>query len=399
MGERVFVIALAMLVLICSTVSAANVGVSPANINFKDVLRGGYAERPIIVTIDAESPVDVTVSTRGEIASWLAFSEENFSVSKGAPMQLMVSTNPPRDTPNGIYSGFVTVKISELGEGVEGFATGLVIPTLDVYVTVQITDQESISCQATSFKVTSAEQGDDIIFSLDVLNTGNIRISPQITFDIWDQDSINLVKQVEFSDVEIIPTKRESLLIKIPSDGLEVGQYWVDMSAIDCYASQTLTFDILEVGALRAFGSLDRIIVAPWADIDEIVPIAASFKNAGEKPLDAKFVGKITFKNKIIQLIESEESLFVPINEQSNFQFYFTPRKAGKYVISGRVFYDNKRTYEQSTILNVKSKGVTIGSVTRTSAYFILILIIATLIFKIHKERKSYISKSRGFMR
>lgn len=395
MGERVFVIAIAMLALLCSTVSAANVGVSPANINFKDVLRGGYAERPVIVTIDSESPVDATVSSRGEISSWIEFSEYNFSVSKNNPSQLMVSVTPPIDTPNGNYTGFITIKTSQLGTGNEGFATGVIVPTLDVYVVVQVTDQEFRSCQATNFKVTSVEENEDIVFTLDILNKGNIRISPKITFDIWDQESINLVKQSDFSNVEIIPTKRESLMIRIPSEDLDIGQYWVDMSAVDCYASQTLTFDILEEGSLRAFGTLERIIVSPWADINEIVPIVASFRNTGEKPLDAKFVGQVTFKNKIIQLLESEEPLYIPLDDQSNFQFYFTPRKAGKYVISGRVFYDNKRSYEQSTILNVKPKVMTLKTVAKSLSYIVLVLVIITLLFKIRQERKSYFSKAR----
>ena len=397
MGERVFVIVLALLVFMSFQVSAANIGVSPANIDFKDVLRGGYAERPIIVTIDSIEPIKAAITSRGDISEWISLSKDNFETSKGSPSQLMISVSPPIDTPNGIYSGFATIQIEKLGEGGLGFATGLVIPALDVYITVQVTDQEFISCKATSFEVTTIEEGSDMIFSLDILNSGNIRLSPEVTFDIWDQESINLIREEKFSDVEIVPTKKESLLIKIPSEGLDIGQYWVDVSVPDCYISQTLTFDILEIGALRSFGTLEQIIVVPWADIDEIIGIVANFKNTGEKPLDARFEGKITYNNKIIQLIKSEEPLFVPMDEQSNFQFYFTPKKSGKYVISGRVFYDNKRTYEQASILNVRPGIITVSSIIRNISYVVLLIVIATLIFKIHNERKRYSSKVKRF--
>jgi len=395
MRGRNTILVLATLILLSQITFAANVGVSPATLTFKDVLRGGFAERPVMVIIDTIDPVDVTVTSRGEIESWLTFSKENFSVSKGKAFQLMVSVTPPSDTPNGNYTGFVTVKSSRLSQGQEGHATGLIIPTLDIFVTVQVTDKEVKKCRATGFKVASVEENDDIIFEVDVLNEGNIRINPSITFDIWDQDSINLVKQSEYSQTQIKPTQTSHMLIRIPSSDLDLGQYWVDMSAIDCYASQTLTFDILEEGALRAAGVLERIIVSPWADIDEIVPVAVSFKNTGEKPLEAKFVGKVMFKNKIIQLLESEDPLYVPIDNQTNFQFYFTPRKAGKYIISGRVFYDNKRTYEQSAILNVNPDSNILKSLAKSATYAILIAIILALLFKIRNERKNYFKKMR----
>jgi len=389
------ILVLATLILLIQVTSSANVGVSPATLTFKDVLRGGFAERPVMVIIDTEDPVDVTATTRGEIESWITLSEETFSVSKGKAFQLMVSVTPPSDTPNGNYTGFVTVKSSRLSQGQEGHATGLIIPTLDIFVTVQVTDKEVRKCRATGFKVASIEEDDDIVFEVDVLNEGNIRLNPSITFDIWDQDSINIVKQSEYSQTQIKPTQSSHMLIRIPSTGLDLGQYWVDMSAIDCYASQTLTFDVLEEGALRAAGVLERIVVSPWADIDEIVPVAVNFKNTGEKPLEAKFVGKVMFKNKIIQLLESEDPMYVPIDNQTNFQFYFTPRKAGKYIISGRVFYDNKRTYEQSAILNVNPDSNILKSLAKSASYIILITIILALLFKIRNERKNYFKKMR----
>ncbi len=45
--------------------------------------------------------------------------------------------------------------------------------------------------------------------------------------------------------------------------------------------------------------------------------------------------------NKIIQILESENSL-VDMGESNTFKFYFTPKIQGKYIVSGRVFYDEK---------------------------------------------------------
>jgi hypothetical protein len=230
---------------------------------------------------------------------------------------------------------------------------------------------------------------------MDIENRGNIKISPKALIDIWDQTSTNLVDQKEFYPEQISPTKQNKFIFKIPSSSLSLGQYWAEISVPDCYASQTLTFDILEEGALYAAGILQNIIVEPWANIDDIISMAALFQNTGEKALEARFVGKITYENKIVQLLESDEPLFVPIDSQDNFQFYFTPKKAGKYIISGRVFYDKKRTYEQSAILNVKP-GASLTAILKTISYIILFMIISILLYKIRKERRSYFNlKSR----
>lgn len=380
---------LVTLVILLQAVSAANVGVSPANIDFKNVLRSGYAEHPITVTIDSETPTQIEVETYGNISDWINFSSETLSLSKGNPLQLMVSVSPPSDIPNGNYSGVLRIKSSNLGTSKEGQATGIVIPTLDVQITVEITDKEFLNCQATNFKIFNAEQGDDIILTLDIKNQGNIRISPKTEVSIWDQSSTNLIKQEEFYSTEIFPTKQNNFVFKIPSSSLELGQYWVDVSVPDCYSSQTLTFDVLEEGALYAAGSLQKIMVEPWADINDIVPISVIFQNTGEKNLEAKFIGQITYKNKIIQLLESNEPTFVPIGEQGVLQFYFTPQKAGKYIISGKVFYDKKQTYEQSAILNITPEN-SLYPLFKILSYLFLIIIISILLYKIRKERRSY---------
>ncbi len=391
MKGRSLIVVITALVALIQLVSAVNVGVSPASINFQNVLRSGYAERPITVTIDSEIKTTIEIETFGNTSDWINFTSKSLSVSKGNPLQIIVSISPPSDTPNGNYSGFLRIKSSRLGNTQEGHATGLVIPTLDVYIRTEVTDKEITECKATNFKISNTEQGDEIILNMDIENKGNVIISPKVILDIWDQSSTNLIDQKEFFPTRITPTKKGQFIFKIPSANLKLGQYWADVSAPDCYSSETLTFDILKEGALYASGVLQKIIVEPWADIGDIVSILVNFRNTGEKPLEARFVGKITYQNKIIQLINSDESLFVPINNQDNFQFYFTPQKAGKYVVSGRVFYDGKRTYEQSTILNVMPES-SLKSIMKKISYIFLVFIILVLLYKIRKERRSYFS-------
>jgi hypothetical protein len=375
------------LVFALSFISSANIGISPANVYFKDVLRGGYSERTVTITIDSVEPTNVILTPRGDIADWISFEEEEFEVSKNKPYYLKVIVQPPIDIPNGNYSGFLRVTTSSKAKGIEGQATGVVNAALDLYIEVDITDIEYMSCRAWNFNVQSAEKGDDVIFKLNIHNEGNIRLSPTIKIDVWDQERIGIIKQFEFSNEIIIPTTEKEISIPMSSSDLDIGQYWAEVTSVECYSAETLTFDVLEEGALKAQGTLISVISPPWINVDDTTLIEALFENTGEKNVNARFKGEITLGNKIIQILESENSL-VEIGDRETFKFYFTPRKEGRYIVTGIALYDGKRTFEKSTVINVERDGLNWGKLKMFFIYLILILAIAYLAYRIRKEKK-----------
>jgi hypothetical protein len=374
-------------IFVISFVSSANIGVSPANVYFKDILRGGYAEKTVTITIDSVEPTKVTLSTRGDIAQWISFKEKEFEVSKGKPYYLKIIMQPPIDIPNGNYSGFLRVTVSGKGNTIEGQATGIVNAALDLYIQADVTDVEYSSCKATGFGVQSAEKGDDVLFNLNVYNEGNIRLSPTVKIDVWNQERTQIVKKIEFSNEVIIPTTEKELTVKMDSSDLDIGQYWAEITSVECYASETLTFDILEEGALKAQGTLLNINSPPWIKVGDTTLIEALFENSGEKNVNARFKGEITLGSRIVQILESESSS-VNIGDLGTFKFYFTPKEEGRYIVTGVVLYDGKRTFEKSTVINVEKNGFSWNELKMPLIYLILIIAIAYLAYKIKKEKK-----------
>ncbi len=379
-------------IILLNIVSGANIGISPARVYFEEVLRGGYSEQEVTITTNSEEPISVTIKPRGEIEDWLNFSKKEFNVSKNSPYRLVISVKPPVDMPNGNYTGFLKVSTSSFGKPIEKHATGLIRTTLDLFLEVEVTDIEIKKCRISNFEVQSAEKGDPIIFLMDVENQGNTRIKPRIEIDIWDQEQIEVVKNIGHSGEEVIPTKTKDIMVKVPSNDIEIGQYWAEITSLDCSGSQTLTFDVLEIGALKAEGELSNILTKTWIDVDETTDIKVLFKNTGEKAVNARFKGKINKGDKIIDILESEQTN-VLIDESKDFIFYFTPKESGRYVVSGRVFYDSKRTYEKSSVINVRKKGLTLNSFIMPLVYLVLIILISVLLYKIRKEKKSYLNK------
>jgi len=386
---------MSLITLMGSVMAGGIVGISPGNINYKDVLRGGFAERFVTITIDSEEPVGVKATPRGEIGEWLEF-PDNLTVSRNSPVRMPIAVKPPVDIPNGNYSGFLRISTESLGDGgIEGHAVSTIRAVLDVSITVEVTDHEILQCRASGFQVHSAEKGDDVQVNINILNEGNVRLKPDVVFDIWDQDQISIVKTESFIGDMILPTREEKASFFFGTDDLDLDQYWIDINVPDCFTSETLTFDVLEVGALKADGLLVNIFSKVWAEVDSTFPIVANFKNIGEKSVDARFKGQITKDGKIIQLMESEEST-VGIGENSNFTFFFTPEKPGKYIASGRVFYDKKRTFESSTVINVTARKFGVKQAILTVVYLAIMLFILVLFFKIRKEKKRYRERIRG---
>lgn len=386
--------------IVCILLSIENisaegiVGISPGNIQFENVLRGGYAQRYITITIDSQDPILVKAESRGEIADWLSF-PQNTTVSKSSPARFLVAVEPPTDVPNKNYTGFLRISTEPLGSGGPGgHAVSVIRAVLDAAITVQITDLEILQCSANSFKVSSAEKGDDVKFEVNILNEGNVRLKPEVTVDIWDQNQIELVKTQTFRSDEILPTKEESFDFYLPTNDLPLDQYWAEVKIPDCFSSDLLTFDVLEPGALKSEGILLRILGKGIASLDETIPLIANFKNVGEKDVDAQFKGQITKEGKIVQVLESLETT-TPINEITNFTFFFTPKKTGRYIVSGRVFYDKKRTFELSTVVNVVPKKYGLKQAILTGTYLLIMILILWLFYKIKKEKKLYLEKIR----
>ncbi|MEK6915735.1 MAG: hypothetical protein AABW89_04315 [Nanoarchaeota archaeon] len=361
------------------------VGVSPAYYQFENVLRGGYAERIFRISTNSEIPLEVSIEMIGEVGSWIKIPFNSSIISKGSSWSLLASVEPPNYIPNGNYTGFIRISSRSTGSSSrEGHATGAVISVLDVAVTVSITDIENLRCISKNIEGFSTEKGEDLIFSADVSNLGNVRIKPRVKIDLWDQEQISLIDTKEFVGSEVLPTREVKQIFKIPTKNMEIGQYWADIQIIECSDSSLLTIDVYTPGTLRAQGLLKDIIAPPIVLVEDTTTIEAIFENIGEKMVEARFKGHILFNDKIIQLLESEP-LEVPISSSANFTFFFTPEREGRYVVVGRVLYDSKRTFESSKVIDVVTNGI---SLLKYLGYGIAMIIIIYLYLKIRHERR-----------
>lgn len=374
-------------ILYSSLVNALSIGVSPGKINFENMLRDGYAERSIKVSTDSVDHVLVRYELDGNLGEWLTFEPSNktFIVSKDNPYPIKIIVRPPNDASRNNYSSkirFVTESISDINSRAGGF----VKVGVTFVMNIGIVDKEIKSCNSGGFSFNDIEVGSPLDISFYIKNDGNTRISPLVRFDVWDQYQNNLVFSDDFFSSEVLPTTEKKTTKRITRN-LDIGQYWVDIFVDECNFHELLTFNVLEKGSIIDKGTLEMITNKVWAYVGEPLDIVALFRNDGTRAVSAKFKGDVRLNSKIVKILESDE-IEAPANNISEIITYFTPEESGRYLVSGRVIYNKKLTFEKSSIINVNYIESSEFSIMTLLIYLIIIFILLFLIRKIIKTRK-----------
>ncbi len=336
-----------------NVVEAALLGVNRAEISYDNVLRGGYAENTFKVSIGTEQKVQVSYEARGEIADWIRFEPQNQSVfvNEDAPQEIKVIVEPPIDAAVGAYTGKVLVSTGNLGNITSKMGANI-MAAFEITINVNVNDTQIFSCDAGGFSIQSVEVDEPLVFSSRILNKGNVRVRPSFKIEILDKHQENVIEKLEYTPTaQILPTTTQTVSTKFNVD-LDPGQYWAKIKSEDCNSGGLITFDILEKGEIDDDGELIRIENSPWASVKEIVPIQAKFKNKGTRTVTAYYKGIVSKGSEVVEVLNSER-LEVEPGEAVPLEMYFTPQEAGQYKIKGRVYYNDKITFEKGSVLNV----------------------------------------------
>ena len=376
-----------LLAIISPVANAVSIGISPGNVMFNNMLKGGYAERTVKVTTNSNEDIIAHLSVNGEITDWLRIEPENktFKLSSAKPYELKLIIETPDDARSDSYSGSIEFIIESFGD-ISGRAGGFVKPGVRLLINAIVSDKEIKTCNSGAFDFDDIEVGFPLKLSLTIMNDGNVRIKPKISFDIWDQSQENLVMSDEFTSHEILPTTKEKITKTFPNN-LEVGQYWANINVGECGSSSLLTFSVVEKGGIVDKGIFEGITNKPWVYVEEPVEIKATFKNNGPRTVYAKFKGDIKLDNKIVEVIETEE-VDILSHETTDFTTYFTPDKPGRYVVSGRIIYNRKLSYEKANVINVDYPSNAERGI-KLLPLIIYIVIIVTIIFLIREIVKT----------
>lgn len=386
-----------LLILNFHPIHAAGLAVNKAVIDYEGVLKGGYAEDVIFVYSDTDFDVPLTYETMGYVKDWISFNPDinktnaTIFASRDHIQALKIIIQPPADIPTGNYTGAVRILTGTFNKPEGPYGSQLQAAFL-IRINIEITGRETISCNVGGVNIPDTEIGKPLEYYMTISNDGNVRVSPNVSIDFWNQDQSKLVisQYSDFGLTEVLPTTATALSDKFENN-LRIGQYWAYVVVAPCNKSQLISFSIVEKGAIADIGELVRIENKPWANIGEIIPITAFFRNTGQRIVSAKFKGAITSNNELVENLDSDYYDIAP-SELFNITVFFTPKKLGQYYITGRILYNNKLSFEKSSILNVNG-GVESPEFNWLYVLILIVIIIIFLILLIKIKKKKSVKK------
>ena len=383
--------------LIIQGASAASISINPANIHLSDLQRGGYAEVDVKIGTNSEDEITVLrfLDENATVNDWLTFEPEadEFQLSVNNPHIMKVIIQPPDAIPNGVYEGMLRFRI--LVEDRFQGQTGSVIELgVSSELRFGISDTEIVSCNILSLNTQNVEKGEDVHFDFAVINNGNIMLTPSVNIDVWNKDQTAVVKTKTYSDYQVLPTVRDQFQVLLSSVDLETDQYFADVSVEECEYKETLTFDILAPGAITTSGRLIKIQNKVWNNVEDDIETKAIFENNGERDVSAVFRGGVYLDNNLVEEFESGYKT-ISVGAIDEFPIVFTPKEPGRYIVKGRVYYENKQSFEKTSVINVNPKGVEYDGTTKDISgggssiliYIIIIIVVLVLLILIKIKR------------
>lgn len=386
MKKTKFVIFSIIFLLLLNLVNAVNI--NPDKLYFNEVLSGGYAEKTVAITTDSDEALFITSSVGGKIKGWISLSPDtSLKVSKKLPLELKVAVKPPKNTANGVYSGYITLNIlNKKAPEISDRETFFLLETI-----VEVTDKEIKKLAVKDIFVGNTEQNLPIDFFITIFNEGNIEIKPIV--------KLNSGNKSYDDKIILLPFEEKEAIVSLDSNELELGQHSADISIfLDdlLIKREILAFNIFKKDSLIRKGILLDIANKERVHINDGVLVDSYFKNTGEISVYAQFKGKVYFNNSLIEEIESGQ-VYTPVGKTTILSSYFTPHETGRYSIIGVVFYSNTITDEKESFVDVLSESeslevVPLGINYAAIVFLILVLLIVT---NIYLKRKISIQKNR----
>jgi len=358
-----FAIALCIGFLLTGEVFSGNIGVVPAVLDYK-VMKGesfpnhfnidntGSLNEAIFVNVSVYCEYDPSMS------KWFSIEPSGvFEVPANTKKRVEAIVKPPEDAPSGNYTCFITVMPVHDEENLN-ITGSKIIMGASALARIDVSGDEIVGAKIHKTDASDTEVGKPVILTIQIRNSGNVKIKPEIKVDIMKDG--NLVDTVEETADFILPGSGNIIDMKWDTSGTTHGDYiahfdvFIRDEKLDPLAyiidtgrgenitiEQNVSFRIFEEGTFTKTGAVMSMEAKETINKGEISEIVVQFKNTGEVEITAKSEIKVYSNDNLINLLESN-SLSISPGETGSLTSYFKGENSGDYVLKGRVIYENK---------------------------------------------------------
>lgn len=378
-------LAVAFAVLLLAEPAFAGVGLSPVSVDFGRMLRSGYSERYFTVSNPSEEPQDVSVSVEGKIGSWITLKPATMTLEPHSYGVFGVVMQPPDDAANGGYSGsLMVIARPHTAAEIEG-ATGVsVASVVSASMSVEISDYQILQYKVEGISVPDTEECRPIIVTINIRNTGNVRVDPRFAITVTGEDGTVLQQHDETVDM-LLPTHAAIVNIRVPYQlsqfgCIPKGKYRADITS---YAGDavmdrsTLSFSILARGQLEIKGEIVELIAPTNVTLGETVRIDAVFKNTGQLPLSVKPMIEVFSGPALVDTV-SGDAVDIGLKGIDKLTAYWKPGVPGKYTLRATASFEGHSSAPVEREIEVNAPtwwmlaGIAVGGAIVAAAFFLL---------------------------
>jgi hypothetical protein len=381
-------------------------GVAPSTLLFKNVLAGSSSQKAIQVFGFAGVAQSVIMKKTGDVAAWLKLSPEGpISVPPGGVANATLVVTPPLNTPTGLYRGEIILMMEATGGSITGGAGAQLTPGAVLPVEIEVTASEAKALVFVSTSVHDVVTGSPVAVQLVLDNPGNVPVKPEVEVQIVEieRDIVEVVYKETLGAVQ--PGSRTPYMVIVPSssthsDKSHIARVSVFLEGV-LVGEISQQFGLLEpVANVTYVGSLLAIEVPPFTPAGKPMEITADAQNTGTGPIIAAFRGYVEQNGRQISVV-STESKTIPSGEGARLTTQFIPPAVGEYRVVGHLYYGATGPAQPSaieySIFEVFSEngkgGVSTSTIlliggTAAAAVLVLVLLSATIAFKLMKGRR-----------
>ena len=348
--------------LASSALAAGGIGVAPTSLTVTDAVRQGIYEQSIIVMNVGDEEMAYGLNATGGAGSWISFFQmdkpdttiDRIDLAGKMNREVGVKLSIPSDAADGDHRAVIAV--TSISAGSTGVSVGI---SASVNVDITVTGTQIISGHVDYMDIANVEVGYPLLISVNVVNTGNVVVTPVINVDITQNKTD--VDTFSINNVEIGAQKNTVIPVKWDTTGKSAADYnahvVVSMEG-KIIGEQNLSFSILQLGTLTRSGELKDLAVIGNPTTKLMGKVIATFVNTGQIATWATFTGEIYLNNNLVQTIQSDKML-IEIGQTVTLDAYFKPDKAGNYVIKGQVNYEGKESEVKTLAVTIKASGST----------------------------------------
>lgn len=348
------------------------IGVGPTSLDYGAIVRGEPVQREFVVQNMRDDSARVVIQPEGEMSEWLS-SSAGWSWTMGARSQRTVNLTltAPSEAAIGAYAGRARVSVhpERVRSPGEDSEVGLEVP---VDLTATVGGEQTLLLRVSGVSTQDTEAGRPLRFRIAVVNEGNVRAHPRVELVVRSLEGNVVLEDVrDFGPIRPGATEELALDPENPLAPATVTATVRILLGSEPIHEESVTFDIVEAGALRRKGVLGRLIASTFASEGSLEPASvpegairfregqaatlhAPFTNTGELALEARFEGVLVRDGELIETLASD-TLLVDPGESVDFSFLLEDGlPAGRYSFQGSVKYSGKVTPIAESILNVE---------------------------------------------